>query len=344
MSTEQALILVEELVNLFQQDKSQNKHMSNSMASLNDTDNKQNECVIEKIENADIFRQSVIEKIENAEAIVIGIGAGMSASGGINYTDSNLAQKWFPEYYSKGLKSIVEIQSVFWWWGKMNFNEQTILSYWGYWAKHIDNIRYKSELLPPYKNLVKIMKNKNYFIITTNADGQTQKSGFDKNKIFAPQGNYDAFQCMKPCSRDRIYANKEMIKNMVSSVNKDNKINNKFIPRCSHCKSYLIPNLRCDDTFIEKPHMKNMQDYQDFISNNSDKNIVFLELGVGFNTAGVIRIPFEKMTYKLPKATLIRVNKGMANVSKQIENKSISVDEDINKVLVDYLNIYGKNS
>eukprot|EP01083_Nonionella_stella_P195357 719690_1 len=106
--------------------------MSNSMASLNDTDNKQNESIECKEQGYDIH--SVIEKIENAEAIVIGIGAGMSASGGINYTDSNLVQKWFPEYYSKGLKSIVEIQSVFWWWGKMNFNEQTILLYWGYWA------------------------------------------------------------------------------------------------------------------------------------------------------------------------------------------------------------------
>lgn len=274
----------------------------------------------------------VVKKIEDADAIVIGIGAGMTASGGINYIDQKTVKELFPEYYNLGFKSIMEIQSAFW-----KLSEENKLSYWGYWSRHIDKIRYKTELLAPYKNLVKIISNKNYFICTTNADGQTQKSGFDKDKIFAPQGNYDVFQCIVPCSRDEVYSNESMVKDMVASINENNQIDEKFIPKCPKCGNYLIPNLRCDDKFVENPHMYNLDQYRNFIMNNIDKNIVFIELGVGFNSPGIIRFPFEQITYSSPNATLIRINKGMAMVPKEIESKSICIDDDINEVLTQIL-------
>lgn len=274
----------------------------------------------------------VVKKIEDADAIVIGIGAGMTASGGINYIDQKTVKELFPEYYNLGFKSIMEIQSAFW-----KLSEENKLSYWGYWSRHIDKIRYKTELLAPYKNLVKIISNKNYFICTTNADGQTQKSGFDKDKIFAPQGNYDVFQCIVPCSRDEVYSNESMVKDMVASINENNQIDEKFIPKCPKCGNYLIPNLRCDDKFVENPHMYNLDQYRNFIMNNIDKNIVFIELGVGFNSPGIIRFPFEQLTYSSQNATLIRINKGMAMVPKEIESKSICIDDDINEVLTQIL-------
>lgn len=285
-----------------------------------------------KYKNYEDKINDVVKKIEDADAIVIGIGAGMTASGGINYMDEKTVKELLPEYYNLGFKSIMEIQSAFW-----KLSEENKLSYWGYWSRHIDEIRYKTGLLAPYKNLVKIMSNKNYFICTTNADGQTQKSGFDKDKIFAPQGNYDVFQCIVPCSRDEVYSNESMVKNMVASINENNQIDEKFIPKCPRCGNYLIPNLRCDDKFVENPHMYNLDKYEDFIMSNIDKNIVFLELGVGFNTPGIIRFPFDRLTYSSPNATLIRINKGMAMVPKEIESKSICIDDDINEVLMQIL-------
>ncbi|MPM54152.1 Protein ADP-ribosyltransferase [bioreactor metagenome] len=149
------------------------------------------------------------------------------------------------------------------------------------------------------------------------------------------QGNYDSLQCMAPCS-DEIYASEEYVKKMVESIS-NNQVSIDSIPRCPHCGNYLIPNLRCDDTFVEKPHMKNEEKYRDFLRKNIDKNILFLELGVGYNTPVIIRYPFEQMTYNLNNATLVRVNKGMVSVSKEIEDKSILIDEDINKVLQDVI-------
>lgn len=218
-----------------------------------------------------------------------------------------------------------------------NISDENILAYWGYWARHINNIRYKSEILELYKNLMEIMKHKNYFICTTNADGQVQRVGFDKERIFAPQGNYDSFQCSIPCRWDEIYPNKEMIENMVASIDKNYKIDSELIPRCSHCGNYLIPNLRCDSKFVEKPHFHNVDMYEKFINENSDKNILFLELGVGFNTPGIICYPFERLTNAYENAKLIRVNKGSAELAEEIIDKSIEIGGDIKLVLSDIL-------
>eukprot|EP01083_Nonionella_stella_P059658 156077_1 len=284
--------------------------------------------------------KKAMEAIENADAIVLGMGAGMSASGGLNYADPNLVKQWFPEYQAIGLNSLLQIMSKFWTCRK-DMDEEYIASYWGYWARHIDNIRYKTELTEPYKNIYKILKDKNYFVITTNADGQTQKSELDQAVVFSPQGNYAAFQCVVPCKSDEIYPNEQMIKNMILSI-KNGKIEKTLIPKCPNCKHYLTTNLRIDDTFVEKPHMAKQQEYQQFTDNNGNKNIVFWELGVGFNTAGIIRYPFERFTHKLPHATLIRVNRGRANVPKEIQNKSICIDRDINAVLIDMLQVKRK--
>ena len=124
---------------------------------------------------------------------------------------------------------------------------------------------------------------------------------------------------------------------MVASINENNQIDEKFIPKCPKCGDYLIPNLRCDDKFVEKPHMYNLDQYRNFIMDNIEKNIIFIELGVGFNSPGIIRFPFEQLTYSSQNVTLIRINKGMAMVPKEIESKSICIDDDINEVLTQIL-------
>jgi hypothetical protein len=96
-----------------------------------------------------------------------------------------------------------------------------------------------------------------------------------------------------------------------------------------------MPNLRCDNRFIEEPHLVNQKMYVDYVRNAHDKKLILLELGVGYNTPVIIRYPFEALTLKYPHATLIRVNAADADVSESIENKSICIQEDIGKVLSD---------
>ena len=139
---------------------------------------------------------------------MVGTGAGLSASGEINYLDKVLVEEWFPEYKNLNLNTIVEIQSAFW-----NLSNENVLAYWGYWARHIYNIRYKTKATKPYLDLYELLKDKEHFIITTNVDGQFEKAGFKKENIFTPQGDYALFQCSSSCS-NKLYDNKEMINTM----------------------------------------------------------------------------------------------------------------------------------
>ncbi|MDS0527480.1 NAD-dependent protein deacetylase, SIR2 family [Clostridium sp. SHJSY1] len=273
-----------------------------------------------------------IDLIKNADRVLIGAGAGLTASGGIYYGDKELFKKWFPKYFEMGFESILELQSVFW-----ELNEKNVLSYWGYWARHIENIRYNTPATKPYLMLFELLKDKEYFICSTNVDSQFQKAGFPKEKIFAPQGNYGLFQCSRACTQD-VYDNKEMIDRMINNMGESLKIREEDIPRCPKCGEFLVPNLRVDDSFVEKPHYFNVSSYENFVREAKEKKLVLLELGVGFNTPGIIRYPFENITYHYSLANLIRINMSDAGVSIEIEKKSVVISEDIGKALSDILN------
>ena len=269
--------------------------------------------------------------INNADYLLIGVGSGMSASGGLCYTDPVLAEKWYPEYFKQGKKSIFEIMSNHW---VTTINEKNATVYWGFWAQHIYHIRYESEATLPYQNLFSIVQNKSYYICTTNVDHQLNKAGFCGNSIFAPQGDYALFQCTIPCTRD-VYDNEAIIKIMINNMVSAIEIRQEDIPYCPKCGNHLMPNLRCDDRYVEEPHIKNQNVYSNFINNAIVRNFVLLELGVGYNTPTIIRYPFEAITLKFPHATLIRINNSDANVHEDNADKSICIQDDIGKVLAD---------
>ena len=272
------------------------------------------------------------ELIQDTETLFIGVGSGMTASGGISYTDPMLAKKWYPEYFSLGYQSIAEIMGRFW---PTTLREEKAQAFWGFWVKHIFHLRYELKALSPYLDLFDIAKGKNYFICSTNVDGQLEKAGFPSSFIFAPQGDYGLFQCAKPCS-DNVYPNQDMIDRMIKNMPSPFEIRKEDIPRCPKCGGLLMPNLRCDQNFVEQPHMGNIAQYESFIKNSIHKKIVLLELGVGFNTPGIIRIPFEQIAAKSSSAVLIRVNTSdFQKIIKSTRNNILEISQDIGMVLKD---------
>ena len=176
------------------------------------------------------------------------------------------------------------------------------------------------------------MKDKDYFVITTNVDHQFQKAGFDKSRLFYTQGDYGLFQCSEPC-HDQTYDNEEIVKDMIE-FQEDMKIPAELIPICPKCGKPMTMSLRSDDKFVEDEGWHRAAErYDDFLQTHKGQHILFLELGVGYNTPVIIKYPFWKMTAQNPKATYACLNYGEAYAPDEIAEQSILINGDIHEVL-----------
>ena len=263
------------------------------------------------------------DKIKEADAIIIGAGAGLSTAAGVNYGTLNFKEN-FPELVKHYVFTDMYTSSF--------YDFDTEEEKWSYWAKHINYLCISMDASETYNNLYNLVKDKEYFVLTTNVDGQFLKAGFDSNKVFEVQGSLTKIQCSRAC-HNKLYDDTEMIKEMLET-NEDIKIPSELVPKCPVCGEEMEVNLRKDNFFVEDDYWEEHQNsYEKFINNNKNKKLLFLEFGAGFNTPGIIRYPFEELTYKLPNAFLIRVNDKYANVPNDIEDKAIGIKDDINEVI-----------
>lgn len=204
---------------------------------------------------------------------------------------------------------------------------------WAYWAKHIYFSYYENKHTKLYNDLYELVKNKDYFVITTNTDGQFINNGFDKNRVFEVQGSYSKLQCSIPC-HNKLYYNETIIKKMLENIDADLKIPTSLVPKCPVCGKDMSVNLRCDDTFVEDDNWRLLESkYEDFLKNNSNKNVLLLEFGIGFNTPGIIRFPFEQLTFIHNNFKLIRFNNKYAYVPDEIKSRSISITDSIGETI-----------
>ena len=265
------------------------------------------------------------QEIETADSIVIGAGAGLSTAAGFTYSGerfekyfSDFIQKYgFSDMYSGGF-----------------FPFETPEEHWAYWSRYIYINRYLESDNGTYQRLFNLVKDKDYFVLTTNVDHQFQKAGFDKHRLFYTQGDYGLFQCSEPCCQ-KTFDNEKIIRKMYSEQ-KNMRIPSELIPKCPECGKPMTMNLRADDKFVQDEWWyKAGERYTDFLRRHDGMHILFLELGVGFNTPVIIKYPFWQMTAKNPKSVYCCINYGEAFCPEQIISQTVCIDEDINKVLID---------
>ncbi len=263
------------------------------------------------------------EEIETADAIVIGAGAGLSASAGMSYSGERF-EKYFSDFKEKyGIRDMYSG-------GFYPFD--TLEEYWAWWSRHILINCYEAGVGKPYTDLLKLVKDKDYFVLTTNVDHQFQLAGFDKKRLFYTQGDYGLWQCSKPCHR-KTYENEKEACQMVAKQ-KDMKIPSELIPHCPICGAPMTMNLRCDDSFVEDEGWhKAAERYSDFIRRHKNLHVVFLELGVGMNTPVIIKYPFWKMTNENPKAAYACINYGEVYAPSEIGSQAICIDSDLAEAL-----------
>ena len=261
------------------------------------------------------------ELVNKADCILIGAGSGLSTAAGIDYAGEEFRKEFKPYIRKYGFDNLYS--SSF-------YEYPTQEEYWGAWAKHIYFANTGRSGLELYKKIFDLIKEKEYFVITTNVDDQFYKTGFDKDKIFRVQGSYALNQCKNAC-HNKLYSNKELVEKMLENIDDNLKVPTKLVPICPVCGENMEPNLRKDAYFIQDDlWYKQSEAYENFIDNSKHKNLLLLEFGVGFNTPGIIRFPFEKMTFENKNWKLIRFNKEVMCFC-ELDDRFIGIDKDINE-------------
>ena len=261
--------------------------------------------------------------LQDCDAVVIGAGAGLSTSAGFIYTGERF-EKYFSDFAQK--YGIQDMYSG----GFYPFASPE--EHWAYWSRYIYINRYLDAPKPVYEDLLNLVRDKDYFVITTNVDHCFQKAGFDKKRLFYTQGDYGLFQCSEPCCQET-FDNEGVIREMVRRQ-EDMKIPTELLPVCPHCGKPMTQNLRSDDKFVEDEGWhRAAEQYENFLRTHAGQKILFLELGVGYNTPVIIKYPFWQMTAKNPNAIYACINQGQAVCPQEIERQTICIDADIDTIL-----------
>ena len=267
--------------------------------------------------------ERLADALLQADAVVIGAGSGLSASAGFTYGGERFF-KYFGDFAEKyGIRDMYS--------GGF-YPYKTLEEYWAWWSRHIYYNRYVEPPVPVYQRLLELVKEKDYFVITTNVDHCFQKAGFDKERLFYTQGDYGLWQCSGPCHQET-YDNEEQVRQMIAEQ-KDMRIPTELIPRCPRCGKPMTMNLRSDAAFVEDAGWhRAARRYEAFIRRTDGGRVLFWELGVGANTPVIIKYPFWRMTHQNPKAVYACINYGEAYAPREIGGRSICIDGDIGETL-----------
>ena len=280
------------------------------------------------------------EVLDQTDTVLIGAGAGLSTAAGFAYGGepfrryfADFDEKYgFHDMYSGGF-----------------YPFPTLEEHWAYWSRFVFLNRYCDPPKPVYKNLLELVKDKDYFVLTTNVDHCFQKAGFDKHRLFYTQGDYGLWQCSKPC-HNKTYDNGDIIRQMVEAqgfqvtgqgmelltgtVSKM-AVPTELVPHCPKCGAARAMNLRADHTFVQDEGWYTAAGrYDDFVRRHKNTPVLYLELGVGMNTPGIIKYNFWRQVYQNPKANYICINKGQSYAPREIANRSICLDMDAAQVLI----------
>ena len=261
--------------------------------------------------------------LDRHDTVLVGAGAGLSTSAGFTYAGERF-EKHFADFIDK--YGFSDMYSA----GFHRFS--SLEEHWAFWSRFIFVNRYCDPPKATYSNLLRLVGDKECFVLTTNVDHCFQKAGFDRERLFYTQGDYGLWQCSVPC-HGKTYDNEDMVRRMVAEQ-KDMRVPAELVPHCPVCGEPMAMNLRADATFVEDEGWEAAcTRYQEFIGRHEQGPILYLELGVGMNTPAIIKYPFWKWTWANPKARLVTINLGECEVPAELEGKSLCVNADIDETL-----------
>jgi NAD-dependent SIR2 family protein deacetylase len=262
------------------------------------------------------------ELFKSADAILVGAGAGFSAAAGLEYSGPRFIDN-FSDFIEK--------------YGVQDMYSATFYDYpseeerWAYWARHVLVNRYGMDGIELHRALYELVADKPHFVITTNVDAIFAKAGFSEDCIFAVQGDYGLNQCSVGC-HDTLYPNEELVRKMVAET-KDCKVPTELLPRCPVCGGTMDVHVHKDQYFVQGAQWEQACDrYNEFVEHAlRDGSLLLLELGVGYNTPGIIRYPFERIASRFKRANLVRMNRDYPEV-ELLNERFLPFTEDISMI------------
>lgn len=269
------------------------------------------------------------EYIRDADYVLLGVGAGMSTAAGAEY-----GGKFFEEHFG-------EFQRIY---GRNGYMQDMYSagfypfpdeeSRWGLWSKLALTAGADLDVTPLHRTLLDALADKKTFILSTNADHQFEKAGYPAERIFATQGSYNRIQCQKGCHPKTYYAVDRFRQMDAARVN--GKIPSEMVPKCPVCGGPMAMNLRSDSHFVQDENWYAAEErFGDFLSECVDKKTVLLELGVGFNTPTIIRLPFENLVREHENIRLIRLNRSKAVVPESLSDRCVGINADMARSIAD---------
>ena len=267
------------------------------------------------------------ELLSQAQCVLVAAGSGLSAAAGIDYTDTAYFAEHFPGMVRQGFRMQAELMGYSAWHPELK---------WGYLAANVYQVRFIFGQHPIYQKLLTLVEEKNYFVHTSNVDGMFGKNGFDKVRIFTPQGDYARMQCQTPCS-NATWESKPILERILPEIDPETQevVDHEVLPRCPNCGGDVMLNVRGGDWFVDEPYSAQAEKFRNWIESTRAKRLLIIEIGAGFNTPMVIRWPNEHLVLNHPDANLIRIDLAQPDVPMEIRNKSVTIKDNAMNVITD---------
>lgn len=267
--------------------------------------------------------ERLAEALDAADAVLVGAGAGLSTSAGLTYGGERF-MRYFADFHAAyGIRDM---------YAGGFYPFATPEEYWAWWSRHIMVNRYDAPVGEPYRDLLRLLDGRDFFVLTTNVDHQFQRAGIDRARLCYLQGDYGLWQCSKPCHRGT-YDNEAAVRRMAAEQ-RNMRVPSELLPRCPVCGAPMAMNLRIDGTFVEDEgwHAARAR-YEAFAEAHAGDRLLLLELGVGGNTPGIVKYPFWRMAARNPRAFYACVNRGEAYAPRELGARALALDADIGAVL-----------
>ncbi|WP_233601583.1 NAD-dependent protein deacetylase of SIR2 family [Corallococcus sp. AB038B] len=256
--------------------------------------------------------------LEESGRVLIGAGAGMSASAGIDYADTATFAQLFPAFVRMGFRAQYQL---------IGYGGLTPAQHWGYWSTHVKHVRFGQDARAAYADLRQLVSGRDTFVLTSNVDMLFPRNGFDEARLFTPQGDYARMQCRKPCARET-WPTRPFIERCLESLDPVTQqvTDPEALPRCPQCGGAVFMNVRVDAGFVEEPYIEQAQRFRQWVGQGSEGRLLVIEIGAGFNTPSVVRWRMEHLVHHHLDARLIRINPLNPELPEELTGRAVSLE------------------